>query len=130
MPKIFGSTSPFRWSTIFKCWLSHPMQACCLKASYFSQQNCWFNRSTPHFPCVFFFWGGRGSQSINLEPLFFQEGELQKLVFDDPSTSQVEDYWLHPCDCLNPTTWGTGAGSGCGWKWMNHKPNHPEVISM
>lgn len=45
------------------------------------------------------------------KPLFpepEEEGELQKLVFDDPSTSQVEDYWLHPCDCLNPTTWGTG----------------------
>jgi len=28
------------------------------------------------------------------------------LVFDDPSTSQPNDFWLHPCDCL-PQQWGT-----------------------
>ena len=35
----------------------------------------------------------------------FQEA-LQPLVFDDPSTSQPDDFWLHPCDCL-PQQWGT-----------------------
>ena len=28
------------------------------------------------------------------------------MVFDDPSTSQPNDFWLHPCDCL-PQQWGT-----------------------
>jgi hypothetical protein len=128
MPKIFGSTSPFRWSTISNCWLSHPMQACCLKASYFSQQNCWFNRSTSLiFPV--FFWGGGARNRSTSSPVFPQEGELQKLVFDDPSTSQVEDYWLHPCDCLNPTTWGTGAGSDgpVVGGFMPFFPHHPPL---
>ncbi|CAK8993307.1 unnamed protein product [Durusdinium trenchii] len=35
------------------------------------------------------------------------KGQLQQLVFDDPSTEQTDDYWLHPCDCLNPS-FGTG----------------------
>ena len=31
--------------------------------------------------------------------------QLQPLVFDDPSTAQPDDFWLHPCDCL-PFAWG------------------------
>ena len=69
MPKmIFGSTSPFRWSTISNCWLSHPMRiGCFLKPHKFlnkklSTNNCWFNRETPLiFP--FFFWARNPSTS-------------------------------------------------------------------
>lgn len=41
-------------------------------------------------------------------PLFPEPEEemLQPLVFDDPSTSQPDDFWLHPCDCL-PQQWGS-----------------------
>lgn len=28
------------------------------------------------------------------------------MVFDDPSTEQPADFWLHPCDCL-PLPWGS-----------------------
>ena len=44
---------------------------------------------------------------LNLQPdiVDLQEA-LQPLVFDDPSTSQPDDFWLHPCDCL-PQQWGT-----------------------
>ena len=31
--------------------------------------------------------------------------QLQKITFDDPSTSQPHDFWLHPCDCVTPA-WG------------------------
>ena len=41
-------------------------------------------------------------------PLFPEAAEeaLQPLIFDDPSTSQPQDFWLHPCDCL-PMAWGS-----------------------
>ncbi|CAE8710998.1 unnamed protein product, partial [Polarella glacialis] len=34
------------------------------------------------------------------------DGQLQSLVFDDPSTQQTDDHWLHPCDCA-PEAWGS-----------------------
>ena len=36
-----------------------------------------------------------------------EEEQLQPLVFDDPTTLQPDDYWLHPCDCV-PPEWGMG----------------------
>eukprot|EP00931_Biecheleriopsis_adriatica_P060351 TRINITY_DN36234_c0_g1_i1.p1 TRINITY_DN36234_c0_g1~~TRINITY_DN36234_c0_g1_i1.p1 ORF type:complete len:1600 (-),score=242.97 TRINITY_DN36234_c0_g1_i1:250-4581(-) len=32
---------------------------------------------------------------------------MQPVVIDDPSTSQPDDHWLHPCDCI-PEAWADG----------------------
>lgn len=107
MPKIFGSTSPFRWWN-FPTAGSNPFFLFLKSLLFFLSiffNLCCFNPS--FFPASFGLVGGAGSSA--------QEGELQKLVFDDPSTSQLEDYWLHPCDCLNPATWGTGPFDSGQW---------------
>ncbi|CAE7331786.1 ACBP2, partial [Symbiodinium necroappetens] len=36
-----------------------------------------------------------------------EDDVLHPLVFDDPTTLQPDDFWLHPCDCV-PPGWGLG----------------------
>ncbi|CAE7865610.1 ACBP4 [Symbiodinium microadriaticum] len=36
-----------------------------------------------------------------------EDDVLHPLVFDDPTTLQPDDHWLHPCDCV-PPGWGLG----------------------
>ena len=58
-----------------------------------------------------------GKGSIHLDwatmpcgrPLFdeVEDEKIHPLVFDDPTTAQPDDFWLHPCDCV-PHEWGSG----------------------
>ncbi|CAE7235554.1 ACBP2, partial [Symbiodinium pilosum] len=36
-----------------------------------------------------------------------EDETVHPLIFDDPTTPQPDDYWLHPCDCI-PPEWGLG----------------------
>ena len=45
------------------------------------------------------------TQSETVEGKLEESEVVSALILDDPGTPVVDDYWLHPCQCI-PPAWG------------------------